>query len=170
MGSQMKRSSIAFAAGLLFSAALPAAARAQDRCPSCTDSVSGKWHMLPALGLRAGIPQKASAAIGLVAGKNYQEKGHTEDLALYVEPGLSAGRASFAYISGFGNMGSGFGIAGTALRTWKDPLNLPTNATYVGGEIWLWPLFFSGPRVGVFRRITGSSPGWFLTADFGFGL
>jgi hypothetical protein len=157
-------------AGIAVVAALPATARAQNRCPSCMDSVSGQWHMLPALGLRAGIPQKASVALGIVAGKNYRERGHTEDVALYVEPGLSAGRASLAYISGFGNMGSGFGVAATTLRTWKDPINLATNATYVGAEAWLWPLFFSGPRIGVFRRVAGGSPGWFFTADFGFGL
>ena len=146
------------------------AARAQNRCPSCTDSVNGKWHMLPALGLRAGIPQKVSAAVGIVTGKNYSEKGHTEDLALYVEPGLASGRASLGYITGFGNMGSGFGFAATGMRTWKDPLNLATNSTYLGGELWVWPVFFSGPRIGVFRKITGATHGWFFTADFGFGL
>ena len=134
------------------------------------DSVSGEWHVLPALGLRAGIPQKASAAVGIVAGMNFRERGHTEDVAIYIEPGLSAGRASLAYISGFGNMGSGFGIAATALRTWKDPINLSTNETYAGGELWVWPMFFSGPRFGVFRKITGTARGWYFTADFGFGL
>jgi hypothetical protein len=157
-------------AGLAVVAAIPATTRAQNHCPSCMDSVSGQWHVLPALGLRAGIPQKASAAVGIVAGKNYRERGHTEDMALYIEPGLSAGRASLAYINGFGNMGSGFGIAATALRTWKDPINLLTNTTYAGAEVWVWPMFFSGPRIGVFRRITGPSHGWFFTADFGFGL
>ena len=157
-------------AGIAVFAALPAMAWAQNRCPSCMDSVSGEWHMLPALGLRAGIPQKASVALGIVAGKNFRERGHTEDVAVYVEPGLSAGRASLAYISGFGNAGSGFGVAATALRTWKDPINLATNATYAGAEIWVWPMFFTGPRVGVFRRIAGGSPSWFFTADFGFGL
>src|ERR1044071_8013199 len=122
-------------ATLAFAAALPAIVSAQNRCPSCMDSVSGQWHMLPALGLRAGIPQKASAAVGIIAGKNYRENGHTEDVALYVEPGLSAGRASLGYISGFGNMGSGFGVAATAMRTWKDPINLKTNETFAGGEI-----------------------------------
>jgi hypothetical protein len=159
-----------FLAALTVVAALPAGARAQNRCPSCMDSVSGQWHMLPALGLRAGIPQKASAAVGIVAGRNYRERGHTEDVAVYVEPGLSAGRASIGYISGFGNMGSGFGLAGTAMRTWKDPINLSTNATYLGGELWAWPMFFTGPRLGVFRRVTGGTKGWFFTADFGFGL
>jgi hypothetical protein len=134
------------------------------------DSVSGQWHMLPALGLRAGIPQKASAAAGIVAGKNFRESGRTQDVALYVEPGLSAGRASLGYLSGAGNLGSGFGFAATALRTWKDPINMPTNATYVGGEAWVWPLFFSGPRIGGFKKITGTGRGWYFTADFGFGL
>jgi hypothetical protein len=156
--------------GILACAALAATARAQNRCPSCVDSVSGEWHVLPALGIRAGIPQKLSGAVGVVAGKNYRERGHTEDVAVYVEPGLGAGRASLAYMNGFGNMGSGFGIAATALRTWRDPLNLKTNETFVGGELWAWPMFFSGPRVGLFRKITGTSRGWYLTADFGFGL
>lgn len=156
--------------GIVACAALSASARAQNRCPSCVDSVSGEWHTLPALGFRAGVPQKASAAIGFITGKNFKERGHTEDLAVYVEPGLSAGRASIGYINGFGNMGSGFGIAGTAMRTWKDPVNLKTNETYVGGELWVWPMFFTGPRVGIFHRVTGLNRGWFVTADFGFGL
>jgi hypothetical protein len=156
--------------GILACAALASTARAQNRCPSCVDSVSGEWHVLPALGIRAGIPQKVSGAVGIVAGKNYRERGHTEDVAVYIEPGLGAGRASLAYMNGFGNMGSGFGVAATALRTWRDPLNLKTNETFVGGEVWAWPMFFSGPRVGLFRKITGTSRGWYLTADFGFGL
>ena len=134
------------------------------------DSITGQWHMLPALGIRAGVPQKISAALGVVAGKNYRETGHTEDLAIYAEPGISAGRATLAYVSGFGNMGAGYGVGATALRTWKTPWMLRTNATYVGAEAWLWPIFFSGPRMGVFREITGTKHGWFLTADFGFGL
>src|SRR3954469_10189102 len=165
MGPMIRR----LMSGVLVCAALPAAVRAQNRCPSCLDSVSGEWHMLPALGLRAGIPQKASAALGLVTGKNYRERGHSEDVALYVEPGLSAGRASLGYINGAGNMGSGLGVAATVLRTWKDPINMPTNATYVGGEVWAWPAFFIGPRIGGFRKITGTSRGWYFTADFGFG-
>jgi hypothetical protein len=145
-------------------------AAAQAGCASCIDSVTGNWHMLPAVGIRAGTPQKASAALGVVAGRNYRESAHTEDVAIYVEPGISAGRATLGYVSGYGNMGSGFGIGATALRTWKTPWTLRTNTTYVGGEAWLWPIFFSGPRFGVFREITGTKHGWFLTADFGFGL
>jgi hypothetical protein len=159
-----------FLSAALMCAAVPAALAAQNRCPSCMDSVSGDWHMLPALGLRAGIPQKASAALGLVTGKNFRERGHTEDVALYVEPGLSAGRASCGYVHGMGNMGSGLGIAATALRTWKDPINMPENATFVGAEVWVWPIFFTGPRIGGFRKVTGTTRGWYFTADFGFGL
>jgi hypothetical protein len=145
-------------------------AGAQSVCASCIDSVTGQWHMLPAIGIRAGTPQKVSAALGVVAGKNYRESGHTEDATLYVEPGISAGRATLGYVSGFGNMGAGFGIGATALRTWKTPWMLRTNTTYAGGEAWLWPIFFVGPRVGVFREMTGTRHGWYVTADFGFGL
>jgi hypothetical protein len=161
-----RRWMLGIAAGLGFAAS----AGAQDRCPSCIDSHTGDWHMVPALGLRAGTPQKLSAALGLVTGKNYRETGHTEDLTLYVEPGISAGRTTIGYLSGFGNMGTGFGLGATALRTWHTPWTLRTNSTYVGGEAWVWPIFFTGPRVGVFREITGTKHGWFLTADFGFGL
>lgn len=157
---------VGLTAGILFALS----AEAQNRCPSCVDSVSGEWHMMPALGLRAGIPQKVSAALGLRVGRNYRESGRTDDLAVYVEPGLSAGRASIGYLSGFGNMGTGLGVAATALRTWKDPINLSTNTTFIGGEAWVWPAFFGGPRVGLFRQTTGTKRGWYLTADFGFGL
>ena len=156
--------------GLAMMIAIASTAGAQNRCSSCVDSVTGDWHMLPAVGLRGGVPQKLSAAIGIVAGKNYRENGHTQDLAVYVEPGLAAGRATIGYHSGFGNMGSGFGLGATAMRTWKDPLNLQTNQTFFGGEAWIWPAFFAGPRVGLFRQMTGNRHGWFLTADFGFGL
>ena len=157
---------LGFAAGL----SLAASAGAQNHCPSCVDSVTGQWHMHPGLGLRAGTPQKLSVALGLVSGKNFRENGRTEDLTIYVEPGVSAGRATVGYLSGFGNMGEGFGIGATALRTWKTPWTLRTNSTYLGGEAWMWPIFFSGPRVGVFRELTGTKHGWYLTADFGVGL
>ena len=147
-----------------------AASAGAQNCPSCVDSITGQWHMVPALGLRSGTPQKLSAALGIVGGKNYRENGHTEDVALYVEPGISAGRATLGYLSSFGNMGTGFGLGATALRTWHTPWTLRTNSTYVGGEAWLWPIFFTGPRVGLFREVTGTRHGLFLTADFGFGL
>jgi hypothetical protein len=143
---------------------------AQNVCPSCTDSVAGQWHMLPAVGLRAGTPQRVSAALGIVTGRNYREKGYSQDVTLYVEPGISAGRATLGFLSGFGNMGTGFGVGATAMRTWHDPWTVPENTTFVGGEVWAWPIFFTGPRVGVFREITGSRQRWFFTADFGFGL
>ena len=156
--------------GVVAGAIFATNAGAQNSCSGCIDSVSGRWHMMPGVGLRAGTPQKLSAAVGFVAGRNYRETGHNEDIAIYVEPGISAGRATLGYLSSFGNLGSGFGVGATAMRTWRSPWTLRTNTTYVGGEAWLWPIFFSGPRLGVFREITGTKHGWFLTADFGFGL
>jgi hypothetical protein len=162
----MRRLPLLAIATMLFASS----ARAQNVCPSCLDSIAGQWHMLPAVGLRAGTPQKVSAALGLVTGRNYRERGSSEDVAVYVEPGLSAGRATLAFLSGFGNMGTGFGVGGTVMRTWRDPWTVPANTTLVGGELWAWPVFFTGPRVGLFREVTGTSHRWFLTADFGFGL
>jgi hypothetical protein len=156
--------------GIAVGISIATTAGAQERCPTCIDAVTGEWHVHPALGLRGGIPQKVSAAIGLVAGRNFRENGHTKGVAVYVEPGLGAGRATIGYLNGFGNMGSAMGIGATALRTWKDPLNLRTNETFIGGEAWVWPIFFTGPRVGLFRQLTGTRHGWFFTADFGFGL
>ena len=156
---------LGFAAGVVCAASAGA-----QNCPSCVDSVTGEWHMLPAAGLRAGTPQKLSAALGIIAGKNYRERGHTEDATVYVEPGISAGRATLGYLTGIGNMGSGYGFGASVMRTWKTPWLVRTNQTYVGGEVWLWPIFFTGPRIGLFREMTGTRHGWFFTADLGFGL
>ena len=90
-----------------------------------------------------------------------------------VEPGVSAGRASIAYVDhGYGSFGSGFGVAGTVLRTWNDPWWTRENATYAGGEVFLWPIVFIGPRLGLFRSVAGNtSPNkWFVSLDFGIGL
>ena len=134
-----------------------------------------RTHVLPALGLRVGTPQKASAALGVVVGQDWQKNGrdHSRNVALFVEPGLSGGRASLAYIShGWGAFGSGLGVAASGLRTWKDPWTVNDNQTYVGGELILWPIVFVGPRVGLFRNVSNheTSRHWFVSFDFGIGL
>jgi hypothetical protein len=146
-------------------------------CTMCSTVAGGdtapRMHILPALGLRVGIPQKASVAIGVVVGTEWSDGGseRSRDVVLYVEPGLSGGRASLGFVTAGGNMGAGVGISATVLRTWKDPWSLNANTTFVGGEVWAWPMFFVGPRVGVFRSIGASSlRGWYMTADVGFGL
>jgi hypothetical protein len=110
-----------------------------------------------------------------VVGEDWQQNGHdhSRNVALFAEPGLSAGRASVAYVShGFGSFGSGYGIIATALRTWRDPWVAKDNATYVGGEVLIWPIVFVGPRMGVFRRTTGNTSNgrWFVSLDLGIGL
>ncbi len=150
--------------------AQPAPCRGAD----CSDTTQTRSHTFPALGIRVGTPQKASAALGIVRGVEYQRRGsdRSRDVAFFVEPGIGASRASVSYINGIGNMGSGFGIAATFLRTAGKPWGLTPNTSYVGGELFLWPVFLAGPRVGVFRRISGDAMlgRWFLGADFGFGL
>jgi hypothetical protein len=43
----------------------------------------------------------------------------------------------------------------------------------MGGEALLWPVMFSGPRIGLLRRVSGpnvSKQLWFVTLDIGIGL
>jgi hypothetical protein len=150
-------------------------ARAQG-CRGCTaEDTVPHTHVLPALGIHVGTPQKVSAALGVVVGEDWQRNGrdHSRNLALFAEPGLSAGRASVAYVDhGYGSFGSGYGIAMTVMRTWKDPWTVKDNMTYVGGEVLLWPIVFAGPRIGLFHQVAGNETNkkWFVSIDFGFGL
>jgi hypothetical protein len=93
-------------------------------------------------------------------------------VALYAEPGLSAGRASVALLDyGHGNFGSGAGIAATVMRTWNDPWTARENETYAGAEVSLWPIVFVGPRIGLFRTVNGGAKrAWFMSLDVGIGL
>lgn len=147
-----------------------------QRCTTCTpEDTIRRTRIQPALGVHVGMPQKASVALGIVVGEDWQEnaRDHSRNIALFAEPGFSAGRASVAYVDhGYGSFGSGFGIVGTVLRTWKDPWGARDNVTYAGGEVILWPIVFIGPRVGLFRSIAGnpSSKKWFVSLDFGIGL
>jgi hypothetical protein len=134
-----------------------------------------RTHVLPAVGLHVGTPQKASVALGVLLGEEWQRNGrdHSRNVALFAEPGLGAGRASLAYVDhGYGSFGSGFGIAATVLRTWKEPWQLKPNVSYVGAEAILWPIVLTGPRIGLFRRVSGAPEAkrWFVSIDFGFGL
>jgi hypothetical protein len=138
------------------------------------DDTTRRAHVLPALGIHVGTPQKASVALGVVLGEDWQTNGHdhSRNVALFAEPGLSAGRASLAYVDhGYGTFGSGFGVAATVLRTWKDPWTVKPNVTYVGADLILWPIVFMGPRIGLFRSIASPdiSKKWFVSLDFGIG-
>jgi len=151
---------------LLLAPATARAQRGEDTIP--------RGHILPALGLHVGTPQKASLALGVVLGEDWQKNGrdHSRNVALFAEPGLSAGRASLAYVDhGYGAFGSGFGIAATVLRTWKEPWGVEKNMSYVGADFILWPILFMGPRIGVFRSVGNSalSDKWFVSFDFGIG-
>ena len=146
-----------------------------QRCRDCVPEDTTRHAAFhPALGLRIGEPQQASVAVGLLAGSRWLSRGRerARDAALFVEPGLSAGRVSVGY-AGYGRgMGSGAAITATALRTWRNPWGVKPNVTYLGGELFVWPLVFIGPRVGVFHSV---SPGnaanrWLFSFDLGVGF
>lgn len=136
------------------------------------DSTHTSVH--PALGLRVGEPQQASAALGVLIGSRWQSAGreHERDAAIFVEPGLSAGRLSAAFVAfPRGEFGSGGGLALSALRTWRNPWGVKPNVSYVGGEAFVWPLVFIGPRLGVFHSVSmGNANRWLFTFDLGIGL
>lgn len=146
-----------------------------QRCRDCVPEDTTRhpaYH--PALGLRIGEPQQASVALGILAGSRWQARGreHARDVALFVEPGLSAGRVSLGYAAYGRGMGSGAAITATALRTWRNPWGVRPDVTYLGGELSVWPLVFIGPRVGVFHSV---SPGaaakrWLFSLDLGVGF
>jgi len=132
-------------------------------------------HVVPAFGLRVGAPQKASAALGLLLGEEWQKNGreHSRNVAVFLEPGLGAGRASVAYVeNGYGSFGSGFAVAATALRSWGEPWTVKPHVTYAGGEGILWPILFVGPRIGLLRATRGprNDKRWLLSFDLGIGL
>jgi hypothetical protein len=169
-----KAAGFAIAVGGAASLGMTATLGAQS-CRGCSEDTTSHLHVAPALGLRAGEPQKASFAAGMVVGVDWKSnhRDHSRNAAIFVEPGLSAGRASVAYIDhGYGSFGSGYGISATLLRTWEDPWVAKEKSTYVGGEVILWPIVFVGPRVGLFRSISGEAKSgkWFFSIDFGIGL
>jgi hypothetical protein len=162
------------AVAMLFLSTLAGRGNAQ-RCRGCApEDTLIHTHFSPAFGVHFGSPQKASAALGVALGESWRRNGadHSRLFAIYAEPGLSAARASIAFLDyRRGNFGSGIGVAATALRTWDDPWSARENTTYGGVEISLWPIVFVGPRVGLFHAMSGpSSKPWFMSLDFGFGL
>jgi hypothetical protein len=160
---------------LLLALLAPVLVHAQA-CPGCAaEDTTAHGHVWPALGIHLGAPQKASAALGVVIGETWRRAGHehARNVALFAEPGLASGRASLAYVDhGFGSFGSGFGVAATFLRTWSDPWIARENTSYIGADLIVWPIVFTGPRIGIFHSVNGS-PGsrkWFVGIDLGVGL
>ena len=112
---------------------VPRLSAGAQRCATCApEDTTRRTHISPALGVHFGTPQKASLALGVVVGEDWQKDAHdhSRKVAIFAEPGLGGGRASVAYVDhGYGSFGSGFGLAGTVLRTWKDPWGAKENAT-----------------------------------------
>jgi hypothetical protein len=164
-----------WAAMFALSVAFVASHAQAQRCRDCVpEDTTRHVAFHPALGLRIGEPQQASVAVGVLAGSRWQSRGreHARDAALFVEPGLSGGRVSLGYGAYGRGLGSGGAIAATVLRTWRNPWGVKPNVTYAGGELFVWPLMFIGPRVGVFHSI---SPGnaanrWLFSVDLGVGF
>jgi hypothetical protein len=119
-------------------------------------------------GIHIGGPAQASIAFGPAYRVRTSLGGPKADKAEYlfafVEPGVRAGRLSVGYTALVGNLGTGFTLRASMLRTWK-----PTAETWFGGEISGMPLGTLGPRLGIFYPARGPRA-IRIVWDFGIGV
>lgn len=114
----------------------------------------------PILGLRAGTP----ALLSLGAGALYttSSDGFIGPF-VSIEPGLRAGRASAGYSIVGGNLAAGWAFRASFLRRYRGDVQ----RNYAGLEAQFMAALV-GPRIGLFRSLTGSA--WLFAADFGIGF
>ena len=95
------------AAALLVTGALGA-----QRCATCTPEDRRDHAHLPALGVHAGTPQKASFALGVVVGQDWQKSARPlRNVAIFAEPGLAvAGHRSPTSTTDTEAMGRGLAL------------------------------------------------------------
>jgi hypothetical protein len=117
-------------------------------------STASAWR--PLLGVRVGRPQQASLYVGAIRLTDRHTDGYA-GIALAVEPGLGGGQVSL----GLASMGGPSAVARlqlSILRTWKAPLGVAGDQTFVGVEGRLGVLFI-GLGLGGYKRVAGNAPG-----------
>lgn len=134
-------------------AAVPLHAQAQpDRATDTTASSSKR--LWPAVGLHYGSPLRFSGVLGL--GVDLSESNNDAVLAL-VEPGQHGVEFSLGYARLIGQLGTGYSLRASVLRTDSEPWKANPNATYVGAEAQWMLIFLVGGRAGVYRRVSGTT-------------
>jgi hypothetical protein len=86
------------------------------------------------------------------------------------EPGIGGLRVSAGYARMTGDLGTGFSMRGSLLRTTHRAWQAPANTSFGGLEVQWFPLFALGVRVGVFVPLRDSARRRLLTGDIGFAL
>ncbi|MGH7688331.1 MAG: hypothetical protein ACREN3_01850 [Gemmatimonadaceae bacterium] len=154
-------------------ALLPAAARAQSAVDA--GAVNGPAaRLFPFLGARFGTPARfsVSGGIGVDLDPGVAATQPSREVLLALAPGLGAERGSLTFVYSTGRFGGGFAGGTSVVRTIDHPWNAPASATYVGVDLAVLPIIAIGPRVGILRRVSGTTNDrpWIWTLDFGFGF
>jgi hypothetical protein len=117
-------------------------------------------------GLHVGGPVRASIALGVLLGGGASD-ARAGQMFVVAEPGLRGHWLSAGYLRFSGNLGSSYGLRGTALQLRSDG---PARR-YVGAEVHVTPLFAIGARLGAFTPVGASADRPFMwIADVMFGL
>ena len=113
-------------------------------------------------GIHYGAPLKWSTALAAsFAGDDKDSKAFVA-----AEPGIGGWRGSVGYLKITSNLGSGYVLRGTVLRTNNKAWRAGSQLTFAGAEFQFMPLFALGARVGGFVRIGGQGERrGLLTAD-----
>ena len=121
----------------------------------------------PVIGAHYGAPLMWSGLLGfgVPAGSGNGEA------FVAAEGGIGGWRASGGYVRIATELGNGYSIRASLLRTSKHAWNAPARSSFVGAEVQYMPLFALGARVGGFIRVgNGGSQRGLMTADFSFAL
>jgi len=115
--------------------------------------------------LNLSSPLLLSGSAGLYVGGDTELGGKPLRATFEGEVGIGGGKI----LAGFDTIGSGFGygLKGSLLRTWFEPVGADRNNTYLGMELQgsLAPFIVS---LGGYRRIEGDGDGWLGTLSLGF--
>lgn len=112
-------------------------------------------------GIHYGVPLKWSVALGYVLPGEYR------DWQPFVgaEPGIGGWRAGLGATKWTNELGGGYVMRASVLRTGKRAWRAPSGATFVGPEFQFMPIFAIGARVGGFVRVGGKGSRGLLTTD-----
>ena len=119
-----------------------------------TSPAAAQRKVQPMFGVHYGVPLRWSAT--LAAGIPLAQGDEAPTAFLAAEPGLAGWRVSAGYAHLTGNLGSGYVLRASVLRTGAHPWRAPSRATFVGAEAQLMPIFAIGVRAGGFYRVGGT--------------
>lgn len=128
---------------------------------------AGCQETRPVFGVHYGTPLKWSALLGL--GLTTTDGNSVAFLA--GEPGIGGWRVSAGYLRMTGNLGNGWSIRASVLRSTQRAWRVSPHASFAGVEVQFSPVFALGPRLGVFVPLGASTNRkGLIAADLGFAL